>query len=97
MWPFRKKMQPSKLSDEQSERKRLAKIIAKGLCPDCEAENSMLEGPSGGMSTNIKCSECEAKFNVMGVFGVERISEPGLSKAEREERGIQQRILKKKW
>lgn len=80
-----------------SERKRLARIISKNICPDCEAKHSMLEGPSGGMSTNIKCSECGAKFNVMGVFGVERISEPGLPKAEREERTIQQRILSKKW
>lgn len=43
-------------------------------CPDCRGDE-FLEGPSGGMSTNIMCSSCGARFN-MSPFGAERIGEP---------------------
>ncbi len=42
-------------------------------CPDC-GSTKFYEGPHGGMSVNIKCAGCGHRFNVMGPFGVERIS-----------------------
>lgn len=52
-------------------------------CPDCGSE-SFLEGPHGGMSVNIMCSACGAKFNVVpgifGSFGKQRIGRPDAKK-----------------
>lgn len=44
-------------------------------CPDCRASPvRFLEGPSGGLSTNIQCMYCEAWFNSSpGVEMLERI------------------------
>ena len=49
-------------------------MVKKG-CPDCKTNPmQMLEGPSGGMSTNIKCAECGSKFNITPAIGIaERI------------------------
>lgn len=44
-------------------------------CPDCGSED-FLEGPHGGLSVNIECVGCGARFNMMGPFGVERIGSP---------------------
>lgn len=33
-----------------------------GSCPDCGSEK-WFEGPSAGISTNIKCANCGSKFN----------------------------------
>lgn len=53
---------------------KLWAIIAGGVCPDCGKAEGFYEGPSGGMSTNIKCAACEAGFNVTPVIGrAERI------------------------
>jgi hypothetical protein len=43
-------------------------------CPDCGADLKI--GPTGGMSVNFRCdsSECGSRFNYVGPFGVERIS-----------------------
>ena len=49
-------------------------IRKKRRCPDCGAKNSMKEGPCGGLSVNIICSKCGARFNDMGAFGIDRIS-----------------------
>ncbi len=50
-----------------------------GRCPDCGREK-FLEGPHGGLSVNIKCAGCGAKFNIVprlaGSFGKERIGRP---------------------
>ena len=45
-------------------------------CPDCES-GDFLEGPSGGGSTNVKCSnkQCGSLFNLMPPFGIDRISD----------------------
>src|SRR5215469_15192280 len=44
-----------------------------GTCPDCGNEE-WLEGPSGGMSTNIKCTKCGLWLNHTPVLGLaERI------------------------
>ena len=37
--------------------------LNKGECPDCEAKDSMLKGPEGGIMTNIKCEKCGSTFN----------------------------------
>lgn len=49
-------------------------MLKKG-CPDCKTNPMvMLEGPSGGMSTNIMCEECGSRFNVTPAIGIaERI------------------------
>lgn len=55
---------------------KLYDIIASNECPDCGKHDGFYEGPSGGMSINIKCAnpECKAKFNVTPVIGIaERI------------------------
>jgi len=44
-------------------------------CPDC-GHGYFLLGPRGGMSRNIMCPKCTARFNVIGPFGVERIPPP---------------------
>lgn len=50
-----------------------------GMCPDCGGKK-FLEGPHGGMSVNIECSKCGARFNIVpglaGGFGKERIRRP---------------------
>lgn len=41
--------------------------ISINKCPDCGGEG-FLEGPSGGLSTNIKCATCGHRFNVTPVI-----------------------------
>lgn len=41
-------------------------------CPDCGSENFM-EGPSGGMATNVKCRGCGHWFNLALPMFIERI------------------------
>jgi hypothetical protein len=56
--------------------------IAKGFCPDCEHKDTLMEGPRGGLSVNVRCSYCGNKFNIVmlaeekntAVFG-ERIAD----------------------
>lgn len=45
-------------------------------CPDCE-HKGFLEGPHGGSCVNFKCagSDCGSRFNDMGPFGIQRISD----------------------
>jgi hypothetical protein len=52
-----------------------AAILEDGTCPECQ-QPSLREGPCGGMSVNVLCCnyECLSKFNVMGPFGVERLT-----------------------
>lgn len=48
--------------------------IEKNRCPDCGGEG-FLQGPSGGISTNIMCAneKCKAKFNIMVSIGLGKI------------------------
>ena len=39
-------------------------LLLKATCPDCESIHTLMKGPRGGLSTNIECSKCSAKFNV---------------------------------
>lgn len=47
-------------------------IVVEGRCPDCQSTGKFLEGPSGGLATNIMCDECKSRFNLTP-FGVERL------------------------
>jgi hypothetical protein len=40
-------------------------------CPDCGGD--LLDGPCGGLSINVTCKKCCARFNVSPIFS-ERIS-----------------------
>lgn len=46
-------------------------------CPDCRGAG-FYEGPDGGGSINVVCAneDCSSRFNIMGPFGVKRISNP---------------------
>jgi hypothetical protein len=48
-------------------------VFRTGHCPDCV--QNLCEGPSGGMSVNYCCLICGSKFNDMGPFGIDRISD----------------------
>ena len=39
-------------------------------CPCCEDRDCFLEGPSGGMCTNVMCTSCGSRFN-HSLFGLE--------------------------
>ncbi|TRZ85025.1 hypothetical protein D4R89_12985 [bacterium] len=41
-------------------------------CPDCHGK-SFLKGPEGGCSVNIKCVDCESRFNICPPYFAERI------------------------
>lgn len=59
----------------ETERGKLWLKIATNYCPDC-GHQGFIEGPSGGLSTNIFCAnkECGHGFNVTPVIGIaERI------------------------
>lgn len=44
------------------------------MCPWKGCEGNMLDGPSGGMSTNVRCNTCERKWNLTEMIGrMERI------------------------
>ena len=63
---------------EHTDGGKLFATIMSGACPDCLAVGKgFYKGPSGGMSTNIQCVECEAWFNVtsFGAFGGGGIAE----------------------
>jgi hypothetical protein len=49
---------------------KLGAIIQKNKCPDCGSKG-FYEGPSGGVSTNIYCTnpECRSAFNYTNIFG----------------------------
>ena len=59
-----------------------ASLFDEGRCPDC-GEPGLLAGPCGGLSQNFKCrnGQCDSRFNFMGPFGVERISDAMPGKA----------------
>lgn len=53
------------------------KAFRSGACPDCGAR-ALLQGPSGGLSENVYCGNeerCGSRYNEMGPFGVDRISD----------------------
>lgn len=38
--------------------------FARWLCPNCGTYDEFLEGPCGGLSQNIKCANCDTKYNI---------------------------------
>lgn len=59
--------------------------VSKGHCPSCR-HDTMLQGPSGGMSMNIACETCLEEFNVhfgfgIGPFKVDRTGKMGAVRA----------------
>jgi hypothetical protein len=46
------------------------KVFQNGGCPFCHTSHPTLtKGPTGGMSKNMACLHCEARYNVMWNFG----------------------------
>lgn len=64
----------SQLDGERLDEEERA-IFCTGQCPDCFGP--LTEGPHGGLSVNVLCTtpSCGSKFNWMGPFGVDRISD----------------------
>jgi hypothetical protein len=62
-----------KLSPQEEEHVLLA-ALNNNLCPDCGGFGTMLLGPRGGASTNVKCEACGSEFNVCLPWFAERIS-----------------------
>jgi hypothetical protein len=52
-----------------------AEMFCTGKCPDCGA--SLLAGPEAGFCQNVLCESdsCASKFNYMGPFGIERLTD----------------------
>lgn len=48
-------------------------MVRDHLCPNCCRE--LKEGPHGGLSVNWDCHHCGAKYNEMGPFGWELVTE----------------------
>lgn len=73
-------MNRTKQEGERLSADEIAEMI-RDKCPDCGG-SGFLAGPCGGLSQNIKCAnpQCGSRFNVMGPFGVERISSVSPSK-----------------
>jgi DNA-directed RNA polymerase subunit RPC12/RpoP len=57
---------------EKDEDKLLNFFLKYKRCPDCGSKE-FYEGPSGGMSTNIRCGGCKHRFNMALPICVERI------------------------
>lgn len=70
-------MQRSTRDREKLTEDEMGVIYAKGEthCPDCDV-GPVIEGPSGGLSINRYCinPKCGSRFNDIGPFGWERIS-----------------------
>lgn len=51
---------------KDTEAGKLFETIAAGKCPACGSRKGFYQGPSGGMSMNIKCANdgCAARFNI---------------------------------
>ncbi len=53
--------------------KKIIELFSKyEACPDCGSDKFM-EGPSGGMSTNVKCSGCGHWYNLGLPLFIQRI------------------------
>lgn len=60
--------------------------INEAKCPDCHNQ-SLLSGPSGGMSMNVGCNSCLMEFNVhqgfgTGAFAVDRTGKMSVGRAQ---------------
>jgi hypothetical protein len=73
-------MKTTTKNGEELTNDELTKMLAAAVpdtlnCPDCG--RTLMPGPCGGLSQNFSCSavECGSRFNYMGPFGVQRISD----------------------
>jgi hypothetical protein len=69
--PHRTYKNGERLSDGEAD------VLEEGGCPDC-GHRQLIQGPSGGFSVNVYCADeqnCGSRFNVMGPFGIERITD----------------------
>ena len=57
---------------EMNENKLLKFFLKYKCCPDCGSK-TFYEGPSGGMSTNVRCRGCKHWYNMSLPVCVERI------------------------
>jgi hypothetical protein len=57
---------------EMDEDKLMNLFMEYNACPDC-GSTKFMEGPSGGMSTNVKCAGCGHWFNMSLPVCIERI------------------------
>lgn len=51
------------------ENRLVREFYGHGRLPCCGAE-TFIEGPSGGMSTNIRCGDCGKRYNITPVLGL---------------------------
>lgn len=76
LWTLLRKMSNKIIYERRSkENKRITKyedkIISSGKCPNCKI-SPLYEGPSGGLSQNIRCYTCGQGYNI-SPFGIENI------------------------
>jgi len=61
---------------EMNKEKLLQLFLKNSCCPDCGSK-TFHEGPAGGASVNVQCSECGHWFNMALPLFVDRIHLPG--------------------
>ena len=57
---------------EMDDEKVMKLFLKHNCCPDC-GSTTFMEGPSGGMSTNVRCHGCKHWFNMSLPISIERI------------------------
>mgnify|MGYP006879605599 CR=1 FL=1 len=45
-------------------------VFRQRLCPCCDSYDSLLSGPTGGMSVNVMCAECGTRLNLTPMIGL---------------------------
>jgi len=63
-------------------------------CPNCE-KGHLYEGPSGGMSTNIRCRICGQGYNITPILGLENTENIGIDESWIDEQYIRSLKLNK--
>lgn len=61
--------------------------VNEAKCPDCHSE-TLLAGPSGGMSQNVGCNTCLMEFNVHSGFGTGAFSVDRTGKMDEGRAGV---------
>jgi hypothetical protein len=61
---FAPKKTRSRVGEELTEWERYHIKKSQGCCPDCEI-GRFLAGPSAGVSQNVQCDSCGARFNIV--------------------------------
>ena len=53
---------------ERALRRDINRWFMKSGCPCCRTAECLKEGPSAGVSTNVRCKECGARYNFSAIF-----------------------------